>query len=314
MHPISMRNQRWAIAVLVVGLAVAAGLRCGSDKGMEPELPGSGLNPAGATVEVSSSRLFEATFDGLYPEVSWWVDGVLGGSPETGMITPEGLYIAPPQVTEHGSVTIMAKAFDDTLLQASAKVTLKKNGGTAYIEVSPGYTAVAIFDSLEFGYSASGCSSSDPTWSMQVISGASTDIGTIDANGTYFPPRFPSGDFELLITAKSNDCEDKTGIARVTVKMPEQFYVEFEDFAESDGSDITKGVSCGGGVGITGFDEPGEWITVPVQIRAGGRYTAYIRYAAGISDRLDLTVTVEDGPYGTPTATFILDGGSGVGT
>ncbi len=297
-----------------MGLAVTAGLRCGSDGGMEPELTDSGLNPARATVEVSSSRKFEATFGGRYPEVSWWVDGLPGGSPETGMITPEGLYIAPPEVPGGGSVTIMAIAFNDTLLQASAKVTLQKGSGTAYVEISPGYTAVAIFDSLEFGYSASGCSSSDPTWSIQVISGASTDIGAIDANGTYFPPRFPSGDFELLITAKSNDCEDKTGIARVIVKVPEQFYVEFEDFTESHGSEITKGVSCGGGVGITGLDEPGEWISVPVRIPAGGRYTAYIRYAAGTTDRLDLTVTVEDGPYGTPTATFIRDEGSGVGT
>jgi len=293
---------------------MAAGLRCGSDKGMEPDLSDSSLTPARATVEVSSSRLFEATFDGRYPEVSWWVDGVPGGSPETGMITPEGLYIAPPQVTEDGSVTIMAKAIDDTLLEASAEVTLKKSSGTAYVEVSPGFATVAIFDSLAFEYSVSGCSSYDPTWSMQVISGASADIGTIDADGTYFPPRFPDDDFELLITAKSNDCEDKTGIARVAVKVPEQIYVEFEDFTESNGSDITKGVSCGGGIGITGLDESGEWITVPVRIPAGGRYTAYIRYAAGLSDRMDITVTLEAGPHGTPTAAFVLDGGSGVGT
>jgi hypothetical protein len=147
-----------------------------------------------------------------------------------------------------------------------------------------------------------------------LISGASTDIGSIDDSGTYVPPRFPSGDFELLIMAKSSDCEDKTGIARVAVKVPEQFYVEFEDFTETNGSDITKGVSCGGGFGITGFDEPGEWISVPVQIPAGGRYTAYIRYAAGLSDRMDLTVAVEDGPNGTPMTSFVLDGGTGVGT
>jgi hypothetical protein len=230
------------------------------------------------------------------------------------MITPEGLYIAPPNVTEAGIVTVMAKALGDTLLQASAEVTLKKNTGTAYIEVDPGYSAVAIFDSLVFGYSASGCPSSQPAWSMQIISGSSVDIGSIDASGTYFPPRFPSGDFELLITAKGDGCEDKTGIAKVAVRVPEQFYVEFEDFAETNGTDITSGVSCGGGLGITGLDEPGEWITVPIEIPAGGRYTAYLRYAAGLTDRMDITVTFEDGPHGTPTATFILDEGNGVGT
>jgi len=309
-----MRKRRWAILALIVGLAAAAGLRCGSDKGMEPDLDDSGLTPASTTVEVSSSRLFEAAFNGQYPEVSWWVDGIRGGSPETGMITPEGLYIAPSNVTEAGIVSVMAKALDDTLLRASAEVTLEKNTGTAYIEVDPGYSAVAIFDSLVFGYSASGCPSNDPTWSIEVITGSSTDIGSIDDSGTYFPPRFPSGDFELLITARGNGCEDKTGIAKVAVKVPEQFFVELEDFTETNGMDITRGVSCGGGLGITGLDEPGEWITVPVRIPAGGRYTAYLRYAAGLSDRMDITVMFEDGPHGTPAATFILDEGNGVGT
>jgi hypothetical protein len=149
---------------------------------------------------------------------------------------------------------------------------------------------------------------------MQLISGSSVDIGSIGPSGTYFPPPSPSGDFELLITAKSNDCEDKTGIARVAVKVPEQFYVEFEDFTETNGTDITSGVSCGGGLGITGLDESGEWISVPVEIPAGGRYTAYLRYAAGLTDRMDVTVTFEDGPHGTPQTTFVLDQGNGVGT
>jgi hypothetical protein len=309
-----MRNRGLILAAIAVGLAVAAGLRCGSDGGIEPDFTDTGLVPARATVEVSSSQKFEASFDGQYPEVSWWVDGVRGGSSETGMITPEGLYIAPPDIKEGGSVTVVAVAVEDTLLKASAEVTLQKSSGTAYVELSPAYTTIAIFDSLDFDYSASGCAFSDPTWSIQVISGASTDIGTVDDDGTYFPPRFPSGDFELLITARSNDCEDKAGIARVAVKVPEQFYVEFEDFTDSYGSEIIKGVSCGGGTGITGLDEAGEWIRVPVHIPAGGRYTAYIRYASGRTDRLDLTVTVEDGPYGTPQTSFVLDQGSGVGT
>jgi hypothetical protein len=309
-----MRNLRWELVALAVGLAVAAGLRCGSDTGLEPEINESGILPDRADVEVSSSLLFEAVFGGRYPEVSWSVNGIPGGSHETGMITPEGLYIAPSRVTEQGFVTVTAKALDDTLLEASARVTLEKEAGTAYIEVDPGYSTVAVFDSLVFGYSAPGCGSTGLGWSLQLISGSSTDIGWIDETGTYFPPRFPSGDFELLITAKGNGCEDKTGIARVAVRMPEQFYVEFENFTGTNASDITSGVSCGGGLGITGLDEPGEWISVPIDIPAGGRYTAYLRYAAGLADRMDLTVTFEDGPHGTTQATFVLDEGNGVGT
>lgn len=308
-----MTKRRWYLTAIMVGLAGLWGLRCGSDKGTGPGLMDGGLAPADAIVEVSSSQQFEATFDGQTPKVSWWVDGVRGGSPGTGMITENGLYIAPSEVTESGFVTVMAKAVDDTLLTASARVTLEKNSGTAYVEVDPGLSAVATFDSLEFAYSANGCSSDEPIWAMQVISGSSYDIGTINADGTYFPPRFPSGDFELLITATSSNCDDKTGIARVIVRVPQQFFVELEDFTDSFGEGIVRGVSCGGGSGITGFDEAGEWITIPARIPAGGRYTGYIRYAAGTTDRLDLTVTVEDGPYGTPTATFILDEGSGVG-
>lgn len=308
-----MNKSRWVLLALTAGLAVTAGLGCGSDSGTGPEPNKSGLLPESATLEVSSSQKFEATLDGQSLPVTWWVDGVLGGLPGTGMITAEGLYIAPPEVPGGGSVIVTAKSVDDTLLKASAQVTLLKNGGSAYIDVNPTSTSVAVFDSVRFQYSASGCSPSDPVWSMQVISGSPVSAGSLDAEGVYVPPSVPSCDFEIMIMARSGDCEDKTGIARVAVRVPELFFVELEEYTASAGEGIIRGVSCAGGTGITGLDEQDEWISVPINVPAGGRYRGEIRYAAGVGDRLDLDVTVEDGPYGTPSAAFILDAGSGVG-
>lgn len=292
-----------------------AGLRCSSDKGCGPRPPESGMIPESVTLDVSSSQQFEVVFDGETPEVLWYVEGVLGGSPETGMITPGGLYIAPAKRTAAKSITVTAKAVLDTLLHASANVVVHEHDGIPSVEITPGAVTVAAFDSVEFSYSVSGCSFEDPIWSAVVISGETSDTGTLRPGGTYVAPESPIGDFELMLMAKSATCRDKTGIARVRVKMPVRFYVELEDFTDSWGDGIRKGVACGGGVGVVGLEAEGEWIQIPVTVPAGGRYTGHIRYAAGGGDVLELTVAVEGcGPDGTsPTATFVLDEGTGVG-
>lgn len=311
-----MNPRRIYMLILLAGIGAVAGMRCGSDKGCTPVPPEFRVVPDSVTVNVSSSKRFEAVFDGETPKVLWHVDDVLGGSPETGMITPGGLYVAPPEVPPHESIRVTAVALGDTLLAASATIIVHRGESASSVEVTPSSATAAVLDSVKFFSSASGCSFDDPIWTIKVISGQSSEIGLMRANGTYLAPASPGGNFELMVMAHSGSCIDKTGIAKVIVKMPTQFYVELEDFTDSWGDGIRKGVACGGGsVGVSGLDVAGEWISVPVTVPAGGPYLGRIKYAAGYNDALELTVAAEGcRPDGTgPTTTFVLDEGTGVG-
>ena len=73
--------------------------------GVSPSVALSGA-PASMTAG-TSARLF-ATVIGDDPRVDWTIDGVSGGSAQTGYVDPMGLYIAPGQAPPAGSVTIRA--------------------------------------------------------------------------------------------------------------------------------------------------------------------------------------------------------------
>jgi hypothetical protein len=301
--------------ILLATIGVLAGLRCGSDKGSNPDTPTYGIIPDSVTLDVSSSQQFEVIFEGETPDVAWSVNGVVGGTTETGFITQDGLYIAPDGVPQGGMVSLKATPILDPAFAESAKVVLFKDGATPYITITPGDTAVAVTDSVEFSSDVFGCTSGEVVWSIAPGSGAGSDIGSIGADGIYVAPASSQADFALMVMAESQSCLDKTGIASIVVRIPSDFFVELETFTDSSGVGIDRSASCGGGLGVTGLNVPGEWISVPVEISVGGKYTAQIRYAAGYRDTMEVTVAMEGCGKGgaSPMATFMLDSGDGVG-
>jgi hypothetical protein len=316
---LTMRNRLYLVLALAA-LAVVAGLSCSSDNGTGPVLTDSIVEPDVADVEVSSSQQFTVDLDVKSAEVLWYVDDVLGGTPQTGMITPEGLFIAPAEVPVGGSVTVTAITPADTLDDGSAEVTITKQAQSSYVEITPGMSTVAVYDSVEFAYSSPGCDApqlvaGDPTWTVEIISGSSLDAGVLRGRGAYVAPTRPDEDLELMIMASSDGCPGKTGIAKITVKKPLHFLVELEEFTASDGEGIRPGVACGGGEGVQGLDKSGEWIEIPISVKAGGRYNGYIRYASGRGDSLRLSVKVDGGgPGGTsPVVPILIAHGTGVG-
>lgn len=301
--------------ILLTAAGVLAGLRCGSDKTSNPDTPTYGIVPDSLTLDVSSSQQFDVLFDGETPEVAWSVNGVVGGTTETGIITQDGLYIAPAAVPQGGMVSLEATPIQDPAFAESARVVLFKDGETPYITITPGDTVVAVTDSVEFSSDVFGCASGEVVWSIAPASGAGSDIGSIGADGIYVAPPSPTADFTLIVMAESQSCLDKTGIAGVVVRIPANFFVELEDFADSSGVGIDRSASCGGGLGVTGLNAPGEWISVPIEVSVGGKYIGQIRYAAGDRDTMEVTVAMEGCGEGgaSSVATFMLDSGDGVG-
>ena len=306
--------RRSVYVFIVIACAAVLGLRCG-EKGTEPEPMHYGISPDSVALNVSSTQQFSATCETGPVEVTWYVDGVQGGSPETGMITPEGLFVAPCEVPPAGHVTITGKAVSDTTFRESAKAVIIGGYGAIFIQVSPDSESVAVGDSVQFVPAASGCPLADPEWSLTPVSGAPGSPGTIRADGTYLAPSSITGDVTLMLTVESPDCPGKKGIAKAVVRKPEAFEVRFEDFSDSSGTGISRATPCsGGGHLVNGLDIPGEWIQVDYQVRAGGEYAAVINYAAAADDTLWVTVTEMGCPSSSSPeeVNFVLDAGTGI--
>ena len=83
------------------------------------------IDPAVAAVVPGGTQQFTASRDGGAAAVLWTVDGVVGGRPETGSVSTEGLFTAPGAATAAPpAVTVTAIDRDDRSLTASAVVTL----------------------------------------------------------------------------------------------------------------------------------------------------------------------------------------------
>jgi hypothetical protein len=309
-----LRRSHYGLVVWVC-IAVAIGLGCSENKGIGPEPVHYGISPDSVDVQVSSAQQFTATFQAEPLAITWYVNGVRGGTPRTGMITPDGLFVAPYEPPPAGYVTITAEAELDSIVRESAKAVIESGYGATIIVLSPDSAVVAAGDSVEFSPTASGCALTDPLWSVVEISGEAAEIGTMRPNGIYVAPTAVSSDFALIVTVASLECADKVGIGRIAVMAPEPFIVQLEDFTDSYGSGINKTVPCSGGYAVNGLDWPGEWIEVPYEVPVGGSYTAEIHYAAGVNDVLTVTVqeTMCSGSPAPQEVTFEMAQGNGLG-
>jgi hypothetical protein len=309
-----MRRSYWGL-IAISFIAAMIGLRCGTERATDPDLPEYGLMPDSVDVEVSSAQQFTLEFATIPSEVTWYVDGVRGGSPATGMITPHGLFIAPHEVPPGGFVTITAEAVLDSSVRETAKAVIRSGYGTPFIQVSPDSLTVILGDSTFFSAVGSGCPLTDPSWSVVAVSSDSDPSGDMRSDGTYLAPAAIPGDITLMVTVETPDCPGKKGIAKAVVRKPEIFVVQFETFSDSFGSAIRRDVSCGGtDLAVDGLDQPGEWITVPYEVRAGGEYSAEIRYKSNYEDVLRIAVSEMGCPSQDPPAEtgFVIELGDGL--
>jgi len=307
------RSYRLLMAAALIASVI--GLRCGTERAADPDLPVYGITPDSVDVEVSSTQQFELEFATIPSEVTWYVDGVRGGSPASGMITTDGLFIAPGEVPSAGYVTVTAEAVLDSSVEETAKVVILSGYGTPSIDVNPDSLTVVLGDSTTFSAAASGCPLSQPSWSAVAVSSESDPSGYMRSNGTYLAPASIPRDIELMITVESPDCPGKKGIAKAVVKKPEVFVVQFETFSDSSGSMIMRNVSCGGSdLAVNGLNHPNEWIIVPYEARAGGEYAAEIHYKSGEEDVLRVVVSEMGCPDSdSPVeADFVIDRGDGL--
>lgn len=95
------------------------------------------VTPNNESVQVGLTRQFTATVSGLASStVMWSVNGVVGGDPMGGTITPAGLFTAPVMVPPLGTSTIAAVSTMDPTVMGNA-IAQVKNAGPTLTSLAP---------------------------------------------------------------------------------------------------------------------------------------------------------------------------------
>jgi len=314
-----MRKTRtlWA-ALFAASLLVT--LQCGEDKGPGPSPEHLVLTPDSITLDASSSQEFVATYGSETPLVDWYVEGIQGGNPAKGMITPEGLYTGPHAVPPGGYVTLRARAVADTTLEGSVRIRIVLPQAEPYVVVSPETAPASPGDTVDFSATVYNCSPDSVIWSVVPVWGDPVSPGEISSRGKYIAPATTDMDFAVLVKATSLTCPEKAGIAEVRVyASAREFSIEMEDFTESyniEGTYPIYGHACSGASGgeaVDGIDSLGEWIGVPVRIPVSGTYQAFLQYQSRAGDTTEISIEIEGCGSPNPSAVFDVNHGAGIG-
>ncbi len=248
------------------------------------------ISPTTSSLQAGQSQQFTATVTGTTnTAVNWFVDGIIGGSSTTGVVSSTGLYTAPTNVTSNRSVTVTASSVADPNQSASASVTVIPVSSQVSVSISPTSVSVQTGQTTQFTASVTGTTNTNVTWQVNRVSGGSTATGTISSTGLYTAPSSVPSVNPVTVTAQSVYDSTKSGNATVTI------------------AGVTACVGTCYYVSPTGSDSNSGTSAAPFQT---------IQHAADIVNPGD-TVIVEDGIYNggctalTQTVTVNRGGTSG---
>src|SRR5208283_524192 len=150
------------------------------------------VSPNSGTVLLGETLPFTATVsNSTDASVVWSVNGVTGGSPQAGTISADGVYTAPADLPQGGTVQVTATSHADTSKFATASVTISSD---IAVSISPGTASVELGAAQTFHASISSNGKPDPTirWNLSG-SACPSACGTVDANGNYTAPQILPG-------------------------------------------------------------------------------------------------------------------------
>lgn len=200
------------------------------------------ISPTNAVLQVGSSQQFSASVSGTSnKQVTWYVNGVSGGSSAYGTISSSGLYKAPASVPSGGMVTVTAKSAADSTQSASAVVTLQGAPGVVSVSVSPTSAKVSGGQSQQFSATVSGTSNTAVTWAVNGVQGGNGSYGTISSAGLYTAPPCPAGS-SVTVTARSS--YDTSASANATVSLSAAGLTSTDRYVATNGSDSNDGSAC----------------------------------------------------------------------
>jgi hypothetical protein len=143
------------------------------------------------------------------------VNGIPGGSPQAGAISPDGLFSAPADLPAGGKVQITATSHADPSKSSTAGVTTSSD---ITVSLSPGSTSVELGALQSFQASITSSGKPDPAirWSLSGPA-CPNSCGTVDANGNYTAPSILPSAASVTLTATSVADPSKQNSAPLTI-------------------------------------------------------------------------------------------------
>jgi hypothetical protein len=181
---------RLSLALTFAILAAACGSSSDNTTPPPPTTSKVTVSPGTATVALGATQKFTATVaDSEDQNVTWKVNGVRGGSATYGLISVEGVYIAPVTMPGSSALTITATAFSDATKSGTATVSLQQGPSVRVVVAgSSSRLTVPTFGSRQFLATVTGTSNTAVIWKVNGTPGGSAVTGTITAAGLYYAP------------------------------------------------------------------------------------------------------------------------------
>jgi hypothetical protein len=144
------------------------------------------ITPTSATVGLGGQVQFTANESGCAnTAVTWEVNGITGGNPTYGTITPAGLYTAPNSFSTPSTVAVTAIAQCNTANQTSVQVTFS-SGVT--VSVSPASVNLQLNQTQQFTATVNGSSNTAVNWQVAGVPNGNPTVGTVSSSGLYKAP------------------------------------------------------------------------------------------------------------------------------
>jgi hypothetical protein len=174
------------------------------------------VSPSSGTVLLGETLSFTATVsNSTDTSVIWSVNGVTGGSTQAGTISADGLYMAPANLPQGGTVQVTATSHADSSKFSTAGVTISSD---ISVSISPGTASVELGAAQAFHATISSTGKPDPTihWNLSG-SACPSACGTVDTNGNYIAPQILPGNPSVTMTASSTADPSKQNSASVLI-------------------------------------------------------------------------------------------------
>ncbi|GEM_PF-1319706 len=281
--------------------------------------------PTTAAVAINGTEQFNATVTGTANQnVTWSVDGNLGGNAAVGTITSTGLYTAPGAIGAH---VVAATSVVATGSSAAATVNVLAAPPPPTVSVTPGTASVRVSNQIQMAATISGGGSQTVTWQVNGVNGGTAATGFIDANGLYTAPAGvppggtvtitavgvappnPSGAATLTILPQTSISMNPTS-ATVNVSQGVQFFVTVTGVASPNVVFAVNGIA--GGNSSVGTITSGGLYVAPASPPAGGpvsvtatETTSVPQLVASATVTIQVPITVSVAPA---TANLALGG------
>jgi hypothetical protein len=261
------------------------------------------ISPTSAQIAEGGTQQFTAKVTGTaITGVSWSVSGTGCSGSACGIISSNGLYVAPGTVPKPALVTVTATANEDGKTAASATVTIIV---PVVVTISPTSAIVTVSQQQQFRISVSGTTNTAVTWSVSGSGCSGSSCGTISSGGLYTAPATVPSQTTVIVKATSQANTSSSASAVVAVvatnnsKLVGHFAFLFTGF-DSSGVYQEAGsfVADGKGKLVSGLEDVNDTAGPTTDVSIAGTYQM------GSDNRGVLTIS---SPLGTHTFRFALN-------